>query len=235
MPADDPRSPQTIKTYRAADADRRLVPPVHDDGPLIERHVEKTLGPIESVAHELVSSVVHLDTLVVRRTNRFSEPETRLVTSGMSARPMTPPPGAEQNRWAELTLSLPPDWPLAEGLRPTPGKDWPLAFLHSLARLPHQYGTWLWMFHTVPNNNPWEAFAADTGFIGAAIMPPIWSPKAFKTLTVTPDRIVHFWSVVFLYPEEMEFARDRGMPGLADRILETQVSDRVDIRRRRVV
>ena len=60
---------------------------------LIEDHVERHLGPIESVFHELVSEYVHLDVLVVEATEE--RPFHYPVTSGMSSRPMPAGDGDE--------------------------------------------------------------------------------------------------------------------------------------------
>ena len=53
----------------------------------ISAHVEKHLGKIQTVLHELVSDAVHVDVHVVSPTLEF--PFARLVTSGMSDLPMT--------------------------------------------------------------------------------------------------------------------------------------------------
>lgn len=55
----------------------------------ISAHIEKHLGPVETVFHEVVSDTVHIDVHIVKPTVKF--PFVRLVTSGMSDLPMTTP------------------------------------------------------------------------------------------------------------------------------------------------
>ena len=75
----------------------------------VSAHVERHLGRIGVVFHEIVSDLVHIDLLHVPPTRE--RPFHTLVTCGMSTRPMNVPEDAEELRYAELMLSLPPDWP----------------------------------------------------------------------------------------------------------------------------
>jgi hypothetical protein len=68
-----------------------------------------------SVWHELASDLVHIDVHVTPPSP--GRPRYTLVTSGMSDRPMSVPPGID-SRYAELMTALPADWPLtAEAFR----------------------------------------------------------------------------------------------------------------------
>ncbi len=77
----------------------------------IADHIERHLGPVQGVYHELISDKVHLDVHVVAPSADF--PFYTLVTSGMSDRPMTVPPEAgpdDAPRFAELCILLPSTW-----------------------------------------------------------------------------------------------------------------------------
>src|SRR5512145_2313969 len=81
--------------------------PEHPEGdvPVIEavvRHIERHVGPIDFVLHEKRSHLVHIDIHHVPPApgRRFHT----LLTSGMSARAMTVPAGAEDVAYAELFL-----------------------------------------------------------------------------------------------------------------------------------
>src|SRR6185295_19871223 len=66
----------------------------------IAAHIEKHIGPPDSVFHEIISDLVHIDVHFVAPA-----PERNfrtLVTSGMSDRPMNAPEGAEHLRYAEM-------------------------------------------------------------------------------------------------------------------------------------
>jgi hypothetical protein len=81
----------------------------------IAAHIERYLGPVSGVYHELISDKVHLDVYVVPPSANF--PFYTLVTSGMSDRPMAVPPGApadEAPPYAELCILLPSTWNIPE-------------------------------------------------------------------------------------------------------------------------
>src|SRR5688572_2295375 len=90
----------------------------------ISAHVEKHLGKIQTVLHELVSDAVHVDVHVVSPTLEF--PFARLVTSGMSDLPMTLPDGVDAPRFAELTATLPAYWRLEQEALEDEAWYWPI-------------------------------------------------------------------------------------------------------------
>ena len=98
----------------------------------IEAHVAKHLAPVDSVFHEILSDLIHLDVLWVKAS--ADRPYHLLITSGMSDLPMTVPEGCEELRHAELFMALPADWNV-EG---NSDEDyWPMRWLKQVGRLPH--------------------------------------------------------------------------------------------------
>lgn len=208
--------------------------PTGGDPEIIERisaHIEQHLGPVAGVFHEIVSDLVHIDIHVVNPT-----PERNcytLITSGLSEAPMTVPDGLEPLRFAELLIQLPPDWPLDELGRAAgkPSKSeaeeraaerwyWPVRWLKALARMPHEYDTWLGNGHTVPNGDPPEPYADDTKLCGMLVLPAMNVPDEFGTLEIGPDKVIHFYSLVPLYAEEMNLKLNKGVEavvGLLDK------------------
>ena len=72
--------------------------------------------------------------------------------------------GAETR--AELMIALPAEWKLADSQLEDERWYWPIRNLKALARLPHEYETWLGFGHTVPNGDPPEPYAARAGAHG---------------------------------------------------------------------
>jgi hypothetical protein len=207
--------------------------PAHGDAAMLEkfdRHLERHLGPVETVLHEIVSDLVHVDVHLVKPTEE--RPRWTLVTTGMSDRPMKVPEGAEEFRHAELMLSLPPDWPLTEQAFKDERHYWPVRWLKMLARLPHEYDTWLGWGHTVPNGDPAAPYAPDTKLCCMLVVPPVLVPEGFRRLTVNDDKTVHFYAAVPLYREEMDFKLRKGAEALLDRFDRHQVTERVDPKRK---
>jgi hypothetical protein len=198
----------------------------------ISAHIEAHLGPVANVLHEIVSDIVHVDVHVVMPTGR--QPCIRLVTSGMSDLPMTTPDNPDVPRFAELMITLPPDWQLSQASFEDEAWYWPVRLLKSLARLPHRYGTWLGRGHTIPNGDPAEPYARNVAFAGAIILPPLTAPDAFRTLQVGPDRRITFYSVLPLFPAEMDLKLRKGTDALLDLFDAKHVNDAVDPARRDV-
>lgn len=199
---------------------------------LVDRHITENLGTPEWVFHEIVSDLVHLDVHVVAPTparNFYT-----LVTSGMSARSMKVPEGYENLSYAELVISLPPDWPLRKEDFSDERNYWPIRLLKRLGRLPHEYDTWLGCGHTIPNGDPPEPYSQGTKLCGAILIPPLLAPEKFHALQVSPELEINFYAVAPLYAEEMDFKLKRGAEALFEKFEKYQVSELVDVNRRNV-
>lgn len=196
----------------------------------ISDHIEAHLGPVKSVFHEIVSDIVHIDVHLVHPSPAM--PFVRLVTSGMSDLPMSIPASADAPRFVELMITLPPHWKLdAESIKDD-AWYWPVRLLKSLARLPHQYDTWLGWGHTIPNGDPATPYAANVPFAGSIILPSITAPQAFRTLDIDDNKRIAFLSVWPLFPGEMELKLKHGADALIDRFEKHRVRDAVDPRRK---
>ena len=222
-------SPSGQPVYRHRE---RSIPfqPAAGDPENIQRiadHIERHLGPVSGVYHEIISDLVHLDVHVVDPS-----PERNcytLVTSGMSDAPMTVPEGAEGLNYAELVLQLPATWPL-DRIGVAAGKKaadelaeaelerwyWPVRWLKTLARLPHEYDTWLGVGHTVPTADPPEPYADNTRLRCMLVLPAMNEPDAFGELEAGPDKTIHFYSLVAIYPEEMDLKLKKGTDALIE-------------------
>ncbi|RDV38741.1 suppressor of fused domain protein [Bradymonadaceae bacterium TMQ3] len=201
-------SPQPSSGYDVAYADDER----------ICAHIEEHLGENGFVWHELVSFGVHIDIHVVEPTEE--RPFVTLVTSGMSARPMTLPPGLESPeewRLAELMMVLPPDWNLSEEGFEDERHYWPVRLLKSLARLPGDMDTWLGWGHSVPNGHPAEPYAPELPFSGALVIPPILFPEAFRMAGEPPIRL---FQVVPVTDAEMEMKLELGLDAVLERLEE---------------
>jgi len=180
----------------------------------ITAHIERHIGPVEFVYHEIASDLVHIDIhCVAPRPDRNFH---TLITSGMSDRPMTVPAGAEDMRHAELMICLPPSWPLTEEALEDERWDWPLRWLKILARLPHVYETWLGWGHTIPNEDPPEPFAENTRLCCMMLLAGLTVPEAFHELRVRPDKTIRFYALFPLYREEIDVKLKQGSEKLLD-------------------
>jgi hypothetical protein len=216
--------------YRHEEALPWAPPPGEEYIEQISAHIEKHLGPVETVFHELVSDKVHIDVHFVKPTTDF--PYVRLVTSGMSDLPMRTPDDQRIPRHAELLITLPPDWKLSQSDMEDERWYWPIRHLKILARLPHEYETWLGWGHTVPNGDPPTPYANNTKFCGALVVPSVTVPKEFHTLEIKNVKDISFFAMVPLYESEMNLKLRSGLDALLSRFDKHGVSDIVDLSRK---
>ena len=190
----------------------------------IEQHIEKYIGKIETVFHEIASHLVHVDVLVVKPTPQRNF--YTLITSGMSHQPMKPPPQVEQCKFAELLICLPPEWPgFTEKYEVLDKANWPVQLLKMLARFPHEYDTWLWNGHTMPNGDPPKPYADGTKLSGMIIAPPLLVPKGFHSLEIDANKTIFFFSILPIYPEEMDCKLKKGSNALFKLLDEHKVTE----------
>jgi hypothetical protein len=199
---------------------------------LITGHIEHHIGKPEHVLHELVSDQVHIDIHVV--PPREDRPYYTLVTSGMSDLPMTVPEGAEECKYAELMLALPPTWPLDNDALQRPEIAWPISALQQLARFPHKYKTWLWLGHTMPNGDPPEPFAANTKLNGWMVAMAFTVSTEFYSLQVSPAKTIYFFSLLPLYPEEMALKLKTNAEEVLNRFARANYSEIINTSRKSV-
>lgn len=223
-------APGQILRHPARERDFELAVGDSENIEAISEHIERHIGPIETVYHELISDLVHIDVHFVPATD--GRQWHTLVTSGMSDRAMTVPEGWEDHRFAELMVCLPPEWPMGEEEFESERHYWPIRWLKTLARFPHEYETWLSYFHSVPNGDPPEPFAENTELCGWILLPPLTAPEEFHTLKIDDDKLIRFCAIVPLYLEELELKIHRGSDALLDRFDRFEVSEVVDVARR---
>ncbi len=194
----------------------------------ISEHIARHLGPVYKVFHEITSDLVHIDLHWVQADER--RPYHTLVTSGMSDLPMTVPEGAEEFRFAELLLRLPLEWRLDADSFRDENWYWPLRCLKQLARYPHDFKTFLAFGHSTANEEP---FAPNTKLSGVVLLFTLGAPAEFNQLTFG-GRTIHFYSVIPLYPEELEHKLRYGLEKLLPRFDRYGISDVIDPQRRNV-
>lgn len=188
------------------------------DADLIEAisdHAERHIGEVSMVFHELISDKVHVDVHHIEPTSE--RPWHVLFTSGMSERPMTTPEELDDADYAELVLCLPEAWPLTEQAFKDENNYWPVRWLKILARMPHDYETWLGWGHTIPNGDPMEPFGNNTKCCCWMLLDPPWFGDDFMQLRVDDGRLINFFTPIPLYANEVQYKLDKGAEGLLER------------------
>ena len=197
----------------------------------VTAHVERHIGNVETVWHEILSDLIHLDVLLVPAT--AERPYNVLVTSGVSDEPMKVPEGREMHRRAELLIALPEDWPLTEDAFKDETNYWPVRWLKTVGRLPHEHRTWIGWGHSIPNGDPAQPIAG-TGFIGVMLTPPYGLSPDLFCLTTKAGETVWFYMLVPLFQEEMDLKLKIGAEGVEQRLEKARVGFVLDVDRANV-
>ena len=230
---DQPRSDDGTAIFRHEHRDRDFDLAIGNEQNIeaISDHIERHIGPVEMVFHELISDLVHIDIHWVKPTKK--RPWHTLVTSGMSDLPMTVPDACSEFQYAELCVKLPPTWKVSQEAFQSEDNYWPIRLMKMLARLPHEFETWLGTGHTVPNGDPAEPYADNTKFSCALILPPDPSttPEEFHCLETDEARSIWFYSIVPLYDRETNFKLSKGLEALLSRFDANGIGDLIDVNR----
>jgi hypothetical protein len=218
---------------------KEFTPAIGDEETIerVTQHIETHVGKIESVFHEIVSDLVHLDVHWVKPSNQL--PFHVLITSGMSDLPMKIPAEYEANPYAELCILLPADWPMGTAYNQSMEeafKDennyWPIRWLKTIARFPHEYDTWLGYGHTIPNGEEAAPFSDSTKLGCMLLLPSVSLSEDFFSLKVNDEKVIDFYCLCPLYKSEMDFKLKKGVDALLDKFNKYGIRDIVDIGRK---
>jgi hypothetical protein len=150
----------------------------------------------------------------------------------MSDLAMTVPSQDARQRYAELLITLPDDWPVDQESLQQEMHWWPFRLLQSLARFPHEYGTYLGYGHTIPNGDPPTPFDQSTDLCGAILLHPVLLAREFCHLTTSSGSSINFYSVVPLLVGELQLKLRSGLDELLDHLDRFGVNELIDPDRR---
>ncbi len=225
------RSESGAPIHRHKPREEGWIPPDMEDSNMddIERHIEKHIGKISTVFHELISDIVHIDVHQIPPSEE--RPYWTLVTSGMSDLPMAAPEGCEDFAHAELMLCLPADWKMSQDEMEDERNYWPIRWLKICARFPHEYKTWLSWGHTLPHGDPPEAYAENTSLCCMMLGTPRTVSTEFWTLPIRDGKTIRFFGLYPLYSGEIDLKLKKGADYLEDLFDKNKVTELLDVQR----
>jgi len=221
--------------YRYQDSEDALIIPSFIKPRHLNKYnkfIKQHIGPFETVFHEIASSLIHVDIYVIEPSD--SRNYYTLVTSGMSALKMKTPPGYGSTKYAELMISLPPDWKFDEESLKDNKYYWPIFWLKYLARFPHKHNTWLGSGHTMPNGDPAEPIAPNTELRGFVLLPTVLFGKQGRVCKQGIFKRVNLYTIHPLHESEMQLKLENGIDALFDLFDDNHVSEVVDLSRKPV-
>lgn len=189
----------------------------------LKRHLERNLGPVGDHWTGVKQERIRLDFVVVDAT--YARDFVTVVTAGISDAPLNVPHDFELSPFIELMIALPRSWRMDEAAMNDPAFTWPLDGLAQLATFPHEYGTFLWEGHIIPNGDPAEPLGPNSEFVAWLIIPPVMAPPEALSFSVGPDKVINLIAAVPIYREEMELAKTDGLDALYKRFDRKEVTE----------
>lgn len=199
---------------------------------MVARYLEERLGPIAGTFRDSTPRADSID--VVQIPPQGERPWRALVTVGMSRRPMTVPPDVAASAHLELLFAVPAEWPVEEDEFQRPANFWPVQVLRSLARSPHDAGSWLASGHVVPNGDPPRPYFEGLPFCASVVLPPLSLVGGLGGFPV-PGRRIDVLAVVPLHLDEWQHSLDKGLPSLLKRLDKAEVTDVLEPNRRSAI
>lgn len=191
--------------------------------PQIRRHVEEHLGAVTAVYREGSIDILCVGAVAER-------PMHTLVTAGMSDQSMDTRDRKDAPQYIEVMMSLPRQWNIAS-LTPNDADYWPIRLLAGLAEMPTKTGRALGWGDTVANGEPPAPYAEGSAQYGVILAPSLLVPKEFYSLDEA-EKHIEFYAAIPLYKEELDARADKGMEFLLSALLDNQINDLVDLKRR---
>ncbi|MBQ6586257.1 MAG: suppressor of fused domain protein [Coriobacteriales bacterium] len=194
-----------------------------------DAYVERAFGPYDSVLHEIASPDIHLDVVIVPPSP--GRDHLMLLTMGAGAYRMDVPSqfAKYELEYAEYAICLPADWNLESG----DDRDyWPVRLLKDAGRLPVSCDTWLGYGHTMQNDEDGSPYAPGVGFNSAMLAALPQADGKVAELRMSNGKLINFYLLLPLYPEELAFKFEHGADDLIDLLAETDGFPVLDVARR---
>ena len=205
------------------------------DWQALEKFIESGIGKYDFVYHELASPDIHCDIYVINPTKEY--PFYRLLTFGAGAYKMKVPGKLTREQSAELAraeymISLPVNWDL-ELKNDT--SYWPVKILKTAARLPIMCKTWLGFGHTVQYDEDITQCYPGTNFNSFLVSEFTENNKRSLTAQLPSGKLVNFYQLIPLYPQELEYALNNSSIELLDKLEQQKHFEVIDPNRKTVI
>ncbi len=172
---------------------------------LRDRVYKEFFGEPESVSHEILPFVPHID-VCIYPPGHAGRPSYTLATSGMSDAPMTLDNGMERSH-ARREIILYCDAPDEEYV----------SMVRFFAHFPFEHSTWLGHGHTVPNGDPPAPMFDGSELVAALLIDTIVRPDngLAEKVIIDGDPVQFLW-IVPITQAELDYALHRGVDALLD-------------------
>ena len=189
----------------------------------IIKFIEENFGKVEEI-YEVGYGNFSLDVAQINPTKE--KPYYTIITLGMGEYKMYNQNNENFSSFAELMISLPPDWSLDDK-----NYTWAIDELMHLAYIPF---TFYFSYELGHLENNFEPFSSNTKLSAVTLLYPEMK-KENSGLLKLENRNLQFYQIVPLYDEEYTFALKNGMKNLLLLDVEKKISFVIDMNREKVL
>ena len=189
----------------------------------IIKFIEKNFGKVEEI-YEIGYDNFYLDVAQINPTKE--KPYYTLITLGMGEYKMYNQNNENFSSFAELIISLPPDWNFDDK-----NYTWAIDELIQLTYIPFTY---FFAYEWGHLENNFDPFSFNTKLSALTILYPEMK-KENSGLLKLENRNLQFYQIVPLYDEECTFALKNGMKNLLLLDVEKKISFVIDMNREKVL
>ena len=189
----------------------------------IIKFIEENFGKVEEI-YEVGYGNFSLDVAQINPTKE--KPYYTLITLGMGEHKMYNQNNENFSSFAELMISLPPDWNLDDK-----NYTWAIDELIQLTYIPFTY---FFAYEWGHLENNFEPFSSNTKLSTVTLLYPE-RKKENSGLLKLENRNLQFYQIVPLYDEEYTFALKNGMKNLLLLDVEKKISFIIDMNREKVL
>jgi hypothetical protein len=199
---------------------------IPDSFDLIDNHLSEFFDEDEIlVMHEKESEVVHSDIYIIKPSE--DRDYYIMISSGMSAIPMSVPADSPHLAFAEVMILLPSNWNINYEDFADENNYWPIRLLKQLSKYPHLNSTWLGWGHTIPLN---DQHPVNHNFHSVLLLDSITFSEEFTTIE-NEEKSVRVYSAIPLYKEELDYVLREGISKLMEKFELFNVEEVVNIHR----
>ena len=189
----------------------------------IIKFIEENFGKVEEI-YEIGYDNYYLDVAQINPTKE--KPYYTIITLGMGEYKMYNQNNENFSSFAELMISLPPDWSLDDK-----NYTWAIDELIQLAYIPFTY---FFAYEWGHLENNFEPFSSNTKLSAVTLLYPEMK-KENSGLLKLENRNLQFYQIVPLYDEECTFALKNGMKNLLLLDVEKKISFVINMNREKVL
>lgn len=200
---------------------------------IIDNHLDQFFDDSDeiNVFDEIESEIIHRDIYFIEANEDRSFHV--LLSCGMSSLPMNVPENINSSEYIEVMILLPKEWNMNFEFFDDERNYWPIRLMKTIMITPHENNSWFGFGHTFQFSDK-EEFASGVGFNSVMLVHSMELSDEFTTIPLENNKQIDIYTLIPLYPEELEFKKRNSASNLLDKFNKNGIEEVVKIGRQNV-